>query len=256
MSDGKSISGERPLYGSKGLHLTNLFVGEGESALKCSTDVEVADSRIEGMYVFWECRGVHCCDSYFAPSARACAWYGKNHLYENCRIDSPKMFRELEDLTVRNCHISDGAETFWRCRGAFLEDLEMDNAQYCFLSASDIRINRLKEKGKYAFQYTRNFEIHNSVLDTKDAFWESDGCTVYDSEIKGEYLGWYSRDLHLVRCNVSGTQPLCYCKGLVLEDCTFDTSCDRCFEKSEVSGSVIGRVTSVEPPVFGEILYK
>ena len=99
-------------------------------------------------------------------------------------------------------------------------------------------------------------EIHDSVLDTKDAFWESDGCSVYDSEIKGEYLGWYSRNLHLVRCHISGTQPLCYCKGLVLEDCTFAQDCDRCFEKSHVNGSVIGNVPSVMEPVFGNIEYK
>lgn len=256
MSIQKIISGERPLFGSRDICLSEMLFGEGESALKCSENVEVDRCRIEGMYVFWECKGVKCSSSYFARSARACSWYGKEHLYEDCEIDAPKMFRELDDLTVRGCNLSDAAETFWRCRNGRLEDVRMDEAEYCFLSACDFDINRLQMKGKYSFQYSRNMVIHDSVLDTKDAFWESDGCTVFDSELKGEYLGWYSRGLHLVRCRISGTQPLCYCKGLVLEDCEFDSSCDRCFEKSQVEGTVMGCVTSIEQPVYGEIIYK
>lgn len=250
----KVISGERPLFGSNGTHISDLCIGAGESALKCSTDISVERCRIEGRYVLWECSGVRCRDSFFAESARACSWYGHDHLYESCDIDSPKIFRELEVLTVRDCRLSAAAESFCRCREGHIADVQMRNAEYCFLSASDFVIERLQEQGHYAFQYSRNMEIHNSLLDTKDAFWESDGCTVYDSELKGEYLGWYSRGLRLVRCRISGTQPLCYCKGLVLEDCVFDESCDRCFERSQVTGTVIGQVTSVEEPVYGEII--
>ncbi|MCQ2182428.1 MAG: DUF3737 family protein [Bacteroidales bacterium] len=256
MDTQKLISGERPLYGSRGLHLSDITFGEGESALKCSSDIDVKDCRIEGKYVFWECRGVSCRSSYFAPSARACSWYGSDHKYESCTIDSPKMFRELDGVSVRECTVSSASETFWRCRNGRLSDLRMDAAEYCFFSASDFFIERLKEQGNYSFQYARNFEIHDSVFNTKDAFWESDGCTVYDSVINGEYLGWYSRNLRLVRCRISGTQPLCYCKGLVLEDCVFDASCDRCFEKSQVEGTVLGGVASVEEPVYGKIIYK
>lgn len=256
MLESQIISGERPLYGSRGLHLSGVTIGEGESALKCSADVTVERSLIEGRYVFWECSGVRCSGSRFAESARACSWYGRDHLYENCQIDSPKIFREIDGLSVLGCRLSAAAESFCRCRNARLEDVQMADAEYCFLSASDFVIRQINEKGKYAFQYSRNIEIHDSVLDTKDAFWESDGCTVYDSEIRGEYLGWYSRGLRLVRCRIAGTQPLCYCKDLVLEDCVFDPSCDRCFENSHVKGSIVGKVTSIEEPVYGEILYK
>lgn len=256
MPSSSIISGERPLFGSKGLRFSDVTIGEGESALKCSEDVSVERSRIEGRYVFWECRGIQCVDTYFDKSARACSWYGHDHFYEGCRMDSPKIFREIDGLTVSHCHLGDAAESFWRCRNGRVADSDLEAAEYCFLSASDFRIERSRVRGKYSFQYSRNVEIHDSLLDTKDAFWESVGCTIYDSEIKGEYLGWYSRGLRLVRCRISGTQPLCYCSGLVLEDCVFDASCDRCFEKSEVSGTVIGQVISIEEPVYGEILYK
>ena len=61
---------------------------------------------------------------------------------------------------------------------------------------------------KYSFQYTENIIFRNCELNTKDAFWHSKNITVYDSVIKGEYLGWYSENLHLVRCKIIGTQPL------------------------------------------------
>lgn len=256
MSEQKIISGERPLFGSRGLQLSDVIFGQGESALKCSSNIHVEQCRIESRYAFWECQDIHCQDCCFTGTARACSWYGSGHSYESCAIDSPKIFRELDGLTVRKCRISTAAESFWRCRNGQIDDVEMNSAEYCFLSASDFVIHRLKEQGNYAFQYSRNIRIHDSILNTKDAFWESDGCSVYDSVLNGEYLGWYSKGLHLVRCRISGTQPLCYCKDLVLEDCIFDNSCDRCFEKSQVKGSIIGKVASVEEPVYGDIIYK
>ncbi len=51
-------------------------------------------------------------------------------------------------------------------------------------------------KGKYSFQYIKNMTIRNSILDTKDAFWHSEGVTVIDSVVKGEYLGWFSRRIN------------------------------------------------------------
>lgn len=228
-----SIEGERPLYESQDVCLKHVTVLMGESALKCSRRIEAAHCDVQGMYVFWECEDVLCEDSVFALSARACSWYGRHHTYRRCQIDSPKMFRELTDLTVEDCPISNAAEFFWKCRGGELNRLQMTNAEYAFLHAENLKITHLQLQGKYIFQYARHIEIHHATLDTKDAFWESDDCTIYDSDLKGEYIGWYSRHLHLVRCRISGTQPLCYCQNLILEDCTFASDADRALEKSD-----------------------
>ena len=113
-------------------------------------------------------------------------------------------------------------------------------------------IDKLNMKGKYSFQYTTDTVIRNSWLDTKDAFWHSKNITVIDSVIKGEYLAWYSENLHLIRCTIIGTQPLCYCKGLVLEDCKME-QCDLSFENSFVQATVIGAIDSVKNPRSGFI---
>ena len=78
--------------------------------------------------------------------------------------------------------------------------------------------------------------------------------SVYDSEINGEYLGWHSRNLKLVRCHITGSQPLCYVDGLVLEDCSFGPDADLAFEYSSVQATVKGAVPSVKNPRTGSIL--
>ena len=229
------LSGERPLYESRDVELSNVIIGEGESGLKESRGVKADHCTFEGMYVLWECEDVECRKCLFSASDRAPMWYGKNYHFAACQIDAPKAFRELDNITLEHSKISDGIESFWHCRGVRLTDVEMMNADYAFLHSSQCQISNLQLRGKYAFQYTRDIEIRNAVLDTKDAFWNSENVTVYDSELRGEYLGWYARNLRLVRCRISGTQPLCYCKDLILEDCVFAADADRALERSTYS---------------------
>ena len=78
--------------------------------------------------------------------------------------------------------------------------------------------------------------------------------TVYDSDIDGEYLAWHSHNVKFVRCHISGEQPLCYSDGIVLEDCTFDPACDRCFEDtSNIQATIKGAITEIKNPISGRI---
>lgn len=89
-------------------------------------------------------------------------------------------------------------------------------------------------------------EIRRAKIQSKDAFWNSENVTVYDSEITGEYLGWHSKNLRLVNCTISGTQPLCYAAGLVLENCIMTQDCDLCFEYASLKAGIKGGVASVK----------
>ena len=245
------LSGERPLYESRDIELSNVTIGEGESGLKESRGVKADHCTFEGMYVLWECEDVECRHCHFAASDRAPVWYGRRIKLTDCTLDAPKAFREIDGLAIERMRMNDGTEAFWRCRNGQIADLRMENGHYPFFYSHQIRITNLQLQGKYAFQYARDIEIHNAVMDTKDAFWNSENVTIYDSEIKGEYLGWYARNLRLVRCHISGTQPLCYCENLILEDCTFAPDADRAFEKSSVKATIIGTVTSIVNPLPG-----
>ena len=245
------FDGERPLYESRDLHLERVTIGEGESGLKESRRVKAVDCRFEGMYVIWECEDVECLNCHFAASDRAPMWYVRRIKLNDCTLDAPKAFREIDGLTIERTQMNDASEAFWRCRDGQISDLQIKNGHYPFFQSERMTIRNLHLQGKYAFQYTRNIELHNAVLDTKDAFWNSEDVTIYDSEINSEYIGWYSRNLRLVRCRISGTQPLCYCENLILEDCTFAPDADRAFEKSSVRATVIGSVPSIVNPLPG-----
>ena len=73
-----------------------------------------------------------------------------------------------------------------------------------------------------------------------------------DSTISGEYLAWYCENVTFERCHIIGTQPLCYCKGLTLIDCTMDDA-DLAFEKSEVQASLRAPIVSIKNPTAGRI---
>ena len=249
----KEFGGERPLYCEHGLRLEGVVIHAGESALKETSDIRAVRCRFEGKYPFWCCDRFDVRDCLFTPGARAALWYSRDLLMEDTVVDAPKMFREMDRLTLRRVTLTQAAETLWSCRHVTLEDVQADRADYIFMHCNNVNINNFRLNGNYSFQWTKDVVIRNSVLNTKDAFWETDNVTVYDSVIDGEYLGWHSRGLRLVRCHIGGSQPLCYAEGLVLEDCTFAGDAGLAFEYSDVRATIKGHIPSIKNPRTGSI---
>ena len=249
----KEYGGERPLYASRDIRLENVTIHVGESSVKESANVEAVNCTFEGKYVFWETYGFDIRNCYFAESARSSLWYSKGCRMTDCKVDAPKMFRRMEDITVRNTDFPNGEEMLWDCRNVTLQNVMIRNCDYLFMHSSDIRIDNYRQDGNYSFQYARNVEIHNAVINSKDAFWESENVTLVDCEVNGEYLGWYARNMRLVRCHLTGEQLLCYVDGLFLEDCTFGDDANLLFEYSTVSGNIKGNVVSIKNPTSGRI---
>lgn len=249
----KEYGGERPLYASRDIRLENVTIHVGESSVKESANVEAVNCTFEGKYVFWETYGFDIRNCYFAESARSSLWYSKGCRMTDCKVDAPKMFRRMEDITVRNTDFRNGEEMLWDCRNVTLQNVMIRNCDYLFMHSSDIRIDNYRQDGNYSFQYARNVEIHNAVINSKDAFWESENVTLVDCEVNGEYLGWYARNMRLVRCHLTGEQLLCYVDGLFLEDCTFGNDANLLFEYSTVSGNIKGNVVSIKNPTSGTI---
>ena len=249
----KEYGGERPLYASRDIRLENVTIHVGESSVKESANVEAVNCTFEGKYVFWETYGFDIRNCYFAESARSSLWYSKGCRMTDCKVDAPKMFRRMEDITVRNTDFPNGEEMLWDCCNVTLQNVMIRNCDYLFMHSSDIRIDNYRQDGNYSFQYARNVEIHNAVINSKDAFWESENVTLVDCEVNGEYLGWYARNMRLVRCHLTGEQLLCYVEGLFLEDCTFGDDANLLFEYSTVSGNIKGNVVSIKNPTSGTI---
>ena len=247
------FGGERPLFESHDLRLENVIIRAGESAIKECSNIEAVDCRFEGNYPFWHVHGFKIDRCYFDVGGRSALWYSDHLKMTDTIIDAPKMFREMDEIDIENVTMNDADEVFWRCNGIRIKNLKLQGGTYPFMFSNDIYVDGLESDSKYVFQYVKNVEIHRAKITTKDAFWEVENVTIYDSELNGEYLGWHSRHLHLINCHISGTQPLCYCEGLVLENCTFDPDCDLAFEESEVVATVKSHITSVKNPTTGSI---
>ena len=249
----QEFGGERPLYCEKDLQLEEVIIHAGESSLKETANITALRCRFEGKYPFWCCNHFVIRDCIFTVGARAALWYSRDVEMTDTIIDAPKMFREMEGIKLRDVQIPGASETLWHCGGVDIDNVVAERADYIFMHCHDMVIRNFNLSGNYSFQWTRDVEIHNSILNTKDAFWETDNVRVYDSVINGEFLGWHSRGLHLVRCHITGSQPLCYAEGLVLEDCTFGDDADLAFEYSDVKATIKGHILSVKNPRTGHI---
>lgn len=249
----KEFGGERPLFAARDLRLEHVAIHAGESALKCTRNIEAVDCRFEGKYPFWHTDGFRIEKCLFTEGARAALWYSRDCVMTDTLVEAPKIFREMKGVDLTRVRIPDAQETLWHCSDVRLRDVEVANADYLFMHCRNIDIENYRQQGNYSFQYCTDVVIRNARIDSKDAFWNTENVTVYDSELTGEYLGWHSRNLRLVNCRISGTQPLCYAHGLILENCTFAPDCDLAFEDSELRADIRGSITSVKNPRTGSI---
>lgn len=244
---------ERAFYGLKNATVRNSKIdgpADGESAFKECRDIIVENTFFNLRYPFWHNDNVKITDCELTENCRAALWYDNGVVIDHCKLHGIKALRECEDILLKDTDII-SQEFAWRSRTIKIENTKLQG-EYPFFECKDMEITGLEMKGKYSFQYIENTTLRNCVLDTKDAFWHAKNVTIEDSIVKGEYLAWYAENIRFVRCKIIGTQPLCYVKGLVLEECEME-GCDLSFERSEVTATVRGHIDSVKNPISGSI---
>ena len=249
----RDFGGERPLFATHDLRMENVTITDGESGIKQCRNIEAYGCKFFGKYPWWHVDGAVIDHCYFAPGARSAIWYTDNLKMSNCVIDAPKFFREMKNAELERVTINDADETFWRCSGLRLKDVKLHNGTYPFMFSDNIYVDGLESDSKYVFQYCNNIEVHNARIVTKDSFWECENVTIYDSVLDGEYLAWHSKNVRLVNCHLAGEQLLCYVDQLVMENCTFDTRCDRLFEYSNVKADIRGHIENIKNPTSGYV---
>nr|WP_172793019.1 DUF3737 family protein [Hoylesella enoeca] len=249
----EKFGGERPLFQIHNTRLENIEITDGESGIKCCSDLEADGCKFYGKYPWWHVDRSVITNCYFAAGSRSAIWYSNDMRMENCVIDGPKFFREMKNPNLKDVTINDADETFWKIDGLTVNNVTLHDGTYPFMFCTNVKVDGLVSDSKYVFQYVKDAEIRNAKITTKDALWETENVTVYDSELNGEFLGWHSKNLRLVNCHITGEQPLCYAEGLVLENCTFGSDCDRMFEDSTVNADIRGAVTNIKNPISGKI---
>lgn len=250
----QTFDAERALYGSSNIVAEACrFDGpaDGESAFKESRDITARDCYFNLRYPFWHDIGlaVQGCD--MTPLCRAALWYCENVEITDSRLHGIKALRECQNVTLQHCSIQSEEFGWMNCR-VTMRDCSVESA-YFMLHSKDLQFCNVELQGKYSFQYVENATISNCTLHTKDAFWHAKNIRVTDSTIHGEYLGWYSENVTFERCRIIGTQPLCYCRGLTLIDCTMEDA-DLAFERSELTATLRAPMLSIKNPRRGEIV--
>lgn len=244
-------TGERPLFGARGLFLKDTIFGEGESPLKESAGLVLQGCMFKWKYPLWYAKDIHVRESVWFEMARAGVWYTDQITVEDSQIEAPKNFRRCNGVTLRNVSFANAAETLWSCRDVTLERVTA-KGDYFAMNSADMEIRGLTLYGNYSFDGARNVEIHDSRLLSKDAFWNSENVTVYDSLISGEYLGWNAKHLTLINCTVESLQGMCYIENLVMKNCKL-LNTTLAFEYSTVEADISGRIDSVMNPTGGTI---
>lgn len=237
---------ERALYGVDGIKLVECsFDGEedGESALKEGRNIECNGVYFNLRYPLWHDDKVLMDNCEMTELCRAAIWYSNDIEIINSKLHGIKALRECKDVKIADSDVK-SVEFGW-----FSNNIEIENTkfqgEYFMLRAKRLDMKNSSLIGKYSFQYIEDSVFESCNFDTKDAFWHAKNIVVRNSVVKGEYLAWYCENVTFENCTIIGTQPLCYCKGLRLINCTM-IDCDLSFEKSEVEADIVGNIVSVK----------
>lgn len=251
--ENRELCGERAEYYADETEYRKVVFKDGESPLKHSSNIRVADSRFEYKYPLWNSENAVVNNSTFCELGRSGLWYVKNMTIQDSEIHAPKEFRRSEGIKLTNVKFTDAAETLWSCDDITLRNVQADKGDYFAMNSSNFYADNFTLNGNYFLDGGKNIEIHNSVLNSKDAFWNCENVTVYDSTIIGEYLGWNSKNLKFVNCKIQSDQGLCYVDGLTMENCTV-TDTVLAFEYStNLKVEIMNKIDSIKNPCGGVI---
>ena len=249
--EGGVFTGERALFASSDLDITDAIFRDGESPLKESRNISLSSSRFEWKYPLWYCHNVDAYDTVLRESARSGIWYTHGITMEGCEIAAPKTFRRSTDISLRDVNMPNAQETLWNCERIDLLNVSV-RGDYFGMGSSDISAEEFDIEGNYLFDGGKNIVIRNARLISKDAFWNCENVTVYDSLIIGEYLGWNSKNVTFVNCTIESNQGMCYMSNLTLRGCKLRNT-DLCFEYCTVDAEVDSHIDSIKNPISGRI---
>ena len=247
----QTLTGERALFQGKGLRITDCVFMDGESPLKESRDIELNGSLFRWKYPLWYSKDIVAKKCTWFEMARAGVWYTDHILVEDAVIEAPKNFRRCHGVTLKNVSFPNASETLWHCENVRMENVTA-NGDYFAMNCKDMELDGFTLTGNYSFDVAENVVIRNDRMLSRDAFWNTDSVTVYDSFVSGEYLGWNAKNLTLINCTVESLQGMCYIDNLVMKGCKLINT-TLAFEYSSVDAQIDSKIDSVMNPASGTI---
>lgn len=245
------LTGERALFQGRDLKIYDTTFADGESPLKESRNIELYNSMFKWKYPLWYSRDIKLTGCVLFEMGRAGIWYTENISMKNCIVEAPKNFRRTKGIKLEQVTMPNAGETLWNCDQIQMNQVSA-RGDYFAMNSSNIYIDGFELVGNYSFDGVKNAEIRHARLLSKDAFWNSENVTVYDSFISGEYLGWNAKNLTLINCTIESSQGMCYIDNLVMKTCRL-LNTTLAFEYSTVDVEVTNTIDSVMNPISGRI---
>ena len=246
------FKGERALYAADGIKVYDSIFDDGESPLKESRNVEIYDSQFKYKYPLWYSKNVKVYNSNWLEMARSGVWYTENIKVKDALIQAPKNFRRCDGVELENVTMTNAAETFWNCKNIKLKNVSA-KGDYFGMNSENIEIDGFRLDGNYCFDGGSDIVVRNSVLLSKDAFWNTGNVTIYDSYICGEYLGWNSKNLKFINCTIESLQGLCYINELTMKNCKLINTTLAFEYAGEIDAEISTKIDSVFNPISGSI---
>lgn len=135
----KEFGGERPLFESHNLHLDNVVIREGESAIKECSNIKATNCRFEGNYPFWHVHGFVIDRCHFDVGGRSALWYSDHLRMTDTHIDAPKMFREMHDIDIENVVMTDATRRSGDARAYVLRTCGCKEERILLCSAATLK---------------------------------------------------------------------------------------------------------------------
>ena len=108
------FTGERALFSTHGVKISDCVFEDGESPLKESSELEITASRFSWKYPLWYCRGVRVFSSTLDVTARSGIWYTHGISMTECEISAPKTFRRSRDIALTRVNMPNALESMWK----------------------------------------------------------------------------------------------------------------------------------------------
>ena len=95
-------TGERALFKSVDLNITDSIFEDGESPLKESKGIQLNNCIFKWKYPLWYCNDIKVNDSTLLETARSGIWYTHHIQIKNSIIEAPKTFRRSSHIELEN----------------------------------------------------------------------------------------------------------------------------------------------------------
>ena len=190
---------------------------DGESAFKESRDIKVTDCYFDLRYPFWHVSGCDINNSVMTINCRAALWYSDNIRIASSKLDGIKVLRECKGISVTESSVkspecgwfcdnisfeggsAEGEYFLFHSKNITLKNLHF-KGKYSFQYCENVVIEDSILDTKDAFWESKNITVKNSLVKGEYLGWYSENLTLINCRIIGTQPLCYCKGLKLIDC--------------------------------------------------------